>query len=155
MMPARSHTVLQRLRHSIAGSVVVETAIVAPVLVLMALGTFDVSRMIARQTDLQAGSTEVQGIVLAVANGATTDVGTIKSVLMNTLSLPANKVTVTKVFRCTNSDTLVADQSTCSSNAIVSTYVQVVLTDSYSPIWTQFGVGQAMSYRIRRTVQIS
>lgn len=155
MIGTRALTILQRLRRSIAGSVVVETAIVAPVLVLMALGTFDVSRMIARQTDLQAGSTEVQSIVLAVANGAATDVGTIKSVLMSTLSLPADKVTVTKVFRCTNSATLVASQSDCASNDVVSTYVQVVLTDSYSPIWRQFGVGQVMSYRIQRTVQIS
>lgn len=155
MMRAPVLPLWQRLRRSIAGSVVVETAIVAPVLVLLALGTFDVSRMIARQSDLQAGSTEVQSIVLAVANGAATDVNTIRSVLMSTLSLPQNKVTVAKVFRCTNSDTLVASQSSCSNNAVISTYVQVTLTDSYTPLWTQFGVGSAMNYRIQRTVQIS
>ncbi|MCZ8172222.1 MAG: hypothetical protein O9272_10850, partial [Brevundimonas sp.] len=121
----------------------------------LALGTFDVSRMIARQTDLQAGSTEVQGIVLAVSNGTATDVNTIRSVLMSTLSLPQDKVAVTKVFRCTNSSTLVAAQTSCANNDVVSTYVQVTLTDSYTPIWTQFGVGRTMNYRVQRTVQIS
>lgn len=154
-MPGRVQTMLRRLRRAAAGSVVVETAIVAPVLVLLALGTFDVSRMIARQTDLQAGSTEVQGIVLAVSNGTATDVNTIRSVLMSTLSLPQDKVAVTKVFRCTNSSTLVAAQTSCANNDVVSTYVQVTLTDSYTPIWTQFGVGRTMNYRVQRTVQIS
>jgi Flp pilus assembly protein TadG len=146
---------LARLRCSIAGSVVVETAIVAPVLVLLALGTFDVSRLIGRQSDLQAGATEVQSIVLAVANGTATDVNTIQSVLMSTLSLPSNKVTVVKMFRCGNNTTLVAASSSCASNTAISTYVQVTLTDTYTPMWTNFGIGQPMNYRVQRTVQIS
>lgn len=146
---------LARLRCSIAGSVVVETAIVAPVLVLLALGTFDISRMIGRQSDLQTGANEVQSIVLAVANGTATDVNTIKSVLMSTLSLPSNKVAVVKMFRCGTTSTLVAASTSCSSNAVISTYVQVTLNDTYTPMWTNFGVGQPMNYRVQRTVQIS
>jgi Flp pilus assembly protein TadG len=146
---------LARLRRSIAGSVVVETAIVAPVLVLLALGTFDISRMIGRQSDLQAGATEVQSIVLAVANGTATDVNTIQSVLMSTLALPSNKVAVVKMFRCGNNTALVTASSSCATNAVISTYVQVTLTDTYNPMWTNFGVGQAMNYRVQRTVQIS
>ena len=146
---------LARLRRSIAGSVVVETAIVAPVLVLLALGTFDISRMVGRQSDLQTGATEVQSIVLAVANGTATDVNTIQSVLMSTLSLPSNKVTVVKMFRCGTNSTLVAASSSCNSNAVISTYVQVTLTDTYTPMWTNFGVGRPMNYRVQRTVQIS
>ena len=146
---------LALLRRSIAGSVVVETAIVAPVLVLLALGTFDISRMVGRQSDLQTGATEVQSIVLAVANGTATDVNTIQGVLMSTLSLPSNKVAVVKMFRCGNNSTLVAASSNCNSNAVISTYVQVTLTDTYNPMWTNFGVGQAMNYRVQRTVQIS
>ncbi|MCZ8323980.1 MAG: TadE/TadG family type IV pilus assembly protein [Sphingomonadaceae bacterium] len=146
---------LARLRRSIAGSVVVETAIVAPVLVLLALGTFDISRMVGRQSDLQTGATEVQSIVLAVANGTATDVNTIQSVLMSTLSLPSNKVAVVKMFRCGTNSTLVAASSSCNSNAVISTYVQVTLTDTYTPMWTNFGVGRPMNYRVQRTVQIS
>lgn len=155
MMAGVLSLLLARLRRSIAGSVVVETAIVAPVLVLLALGTFDISRMIGRQSDLQAGATEVQSIVLAVANGTATDVNTIQSVLMSTLSLPSNKVAVVKMFRCGNNSTLVAASSSCNSNAVISTYVQVTLTDTYTPMWTNFGVGQPMNYRVQRTVQIS
>ena len=155
MMAGVLSLLLARLRHSIAGSVVVETAIVAPVLVLLALGTFDISRMIGRQSDLQAGATEVQSIVLAVANGTATDVNTIQSVLMSTLSLPSNKVTVVKMFRCGTNSALVAASSSCNSNAVISTYVQVTLTDTYTPMWTNFGVGRPMNYRVQRTVQIS
>jgi Flp pilus assembly protein TadG len=146
---------LARLRRSIAGSVVVETAIVAPVLVLLALGTFDISRMVGRQSDLQTGATEVQSIVLAVSNGTATDVNTIQSVLMSTLSLPSNKVTVVKMFRCGTNSALVAASTSCNSNAVISTYVQVTLTDTYTPMWTNFGVGQPMNYHVQRTVQIS
>lgn len=155
MMAGVLSLLLARLRHSIAGSVVVETAIVAPVLVLLALGTFDISRMVGRQSDLQTGATEVQSIVLAVSNGTATDVNTIQSVLMSTLSLPSNKVTVVKMFRCGTNSALVAASSSCNSNAVISTYVQVTLTDTYTPMWTNFGVGRPMNYRVQRTVQIS
>lgn len=154
-MMLRLASLFARLRDDRAGSVVVETAIVIPVLVVLALGTFDVSRMIARQSEMQAGSTDVQGIVLAVANGTSTNVGTIKQVLMSSLSLSTDEVTVTKVYRCNSNTSLVTAASSCSSNAIVSTYVQVTLTESYEPVWTNFGVGQAINYRIQRTVQVS
>ena len=155
-MIARIAPFVARLRTDTAGSVVVETAIVAPVLVTLGLGAFDVSRMIARQSELQAGSTDVEGIVLAVAGTATTtNVSTIKSVLMNSLSLSADKVTVVKMYRCSVQNDLVASNCSCGSTDVLSTYVQVTLTDSYNPMWTRFGVGSALNYRLVRTVQVS
>lgn len=155
-MIARLASRLAQLRGDTAGSVVIETAIVAPVLVVLGLGAFDISRMIARQSELQAGSTDVEGIVLAVAGTATTtNVSTIKSVLMNSLSLSADKVTVVKMYRCSVQNDLVASNSSCGSTDVLSTYVQVTLTDSYNPMWTRFGVGSALNYRLVRTVQVS
>ena len=155
-MIARLASRLAQLRGDTAGSVVVETAIVAPVLVTLGLGAFDISRMIARQSELQAGSTDVEGIVLAVAGTSTaTNVSTIKSVLMNSLSLSSDKVTVAKMYRCSVQNDLVASNSSCGSTDVLSTYVQVTLTDSYNPMWTRFGVGSALNYRLVRTVQVS
>ena len=67
------------------GTTVIETALVAPVLVLMALGSYDISHMVARQHELQSGASDVEGIVLAVASGTSTNVQTIKSVLTSSL----------------------------------------------------------------------
>ena len=155
-MMSRLRPVLARLIGDRAGSVVIETAIVAPVLVLLGLGTYDTSRIIARQSDLQAGSTDVEGIVLAVAGSGTgTNVSTIKSVLQNSLSLNAQQVTVVKMYRCNTDNTLVTDNSTCATNDVISTYVQVTLTDTYTPTWTRFGVGSPFNYSLVRTVQVS
>ncbi|WP_309623246.1 TadE/TadG family type IV pilus assembly protein [Novosphingobium sp.] len=155
-MIGRITACLARLRSDTAGSVVVETAIVAPVLVTLGLGAFDISRLIARQSELQAGSTDVEGIVLAVAGTSTaTNVSTIKSVLMNSLSLSANKVTVVKMYRCNVQTTLTTTNGDCGSNDVLSTYVQVTLTDSYTPMWTKFGLGSTVNYSLVRTVQVS
>lgn len=147
---------LTRLIGDRAGSVVIETAIVAPVLILLGLGTYDTSRIIARQSELQAGSTDVEGIVLAVAGSAAgTDVSTIKSVLKNSLVLNDSQVSVVKMYRCNTDSTLITDRTTCASNDVISTYVQVTLTDTYSPTWTHYGIGAPFNYRLVRTVQVS
>jgi Flp pilus assembly protein TadG len=146
---------LSRLKADTTGSVVVETAIVSPVLVLLGLGAYDTSRMVARQAELQSGSTDVQGIVLAVVNGTATNTATIKAVLMSTLALDANKVTVSTVYRCNDNTSLVTTAASCTSSQVRSTYVQVVLTDQYTPMWTKFGVGSAINYSVTRTVQVS
>lgn len=147
---------LTRLIGDRTGSVVIETAIVAPVLILLGLGTYDTSRIIARQSELQAGSTDVEGIVLAVAGSVTgTNVITIKSVLKNSLVLNDSQVSVVKMYRCNTDSTLITDRTTCASNDVISTYVQVTLTDTYSPTWTRYGIGAPFNYRLVRTVQVS
>lgn len=154
-MIARLTHRLGLLASDTAGAVIVETAFVAPVLVLLGLGTYDTSRIIARQAELQAGSTDVEGIVLAVSSGTATNVSTIKSVLMSSLSLTSDKVTVVKMYRCTSDTTLVASRSSCSDSDVVSTYVQATLTDTYTPMWTKFGIGSPMNYSLTKTVQVS
>lgn len=144
-----------RLRADQAGAVVVETAIVAPVLVLLSLGTFDVSRMVAKHQELQTGATDLEGIVLAVSNGTATDTTTIKLALVNSLGLSATKVAVAKVYRCGTESQFVMLPTSCSDPALVSTYVIVRLTDTYTPVWTSFGVGGPINYNIVRSVEVS
>jgi len=146
---------LLRLPRDKRGTTVIEVAILAPVLIIMALGGFDVSRMIARQHELQSGAGDAEQIVLAAASGTSTDVDTIKSVLAHTLNIPNDDshITVTKLFRCGTTTTL---QSTvCGDGIYESTYLQVTFNDTYSPLWAQFGIGGPVNYQVRRLVQIS
>ena len=136
------------------GTTVIETAIVAPVMVLMALGSYDVSRMIARQHQLQSAAADVENIVFAVAGGTATDTVKIKQVVVASLALPANKVIVDKVYRCGAATALVTSSSSCATGTVVSTYVRVNFSDSYAPTWTGFGVGKPMNYNVVRTVQV-
>lgn len=151
----RLPALIRNLRASTQGSVVIETAIVAPVLVLLSLGTFDVSRMVARQHELQTGAIDLEGIVLAVAKSTGTNEATIRTALSSSLNLPLSKVTVVKVYRCGSSSSTVAAISDCSDPTDTSVYVKVTLTDSYNPIWTKFGVGSQLNYNLVRTVQVS
>lgn len=143
-----------RLRGDREGSTVIETAIVAPVLITMALGTFDVSQMFARQHNLQAGAADAESIVLAVSSGNATDISTVKSALVNSLGLPESKVNVEKVYRC-NFQTTLSTTNSCSDGQKISTYVRVTFTDTYTPMWTKFRVGNPMAFTVRRTVQVS
>jgi Flp pilus assembly protein TadG len=146
---------LLRLPRDKRGTTVIEVAILAPVLIIMALGGFDVSRMIARQHELQSGAGDAEQIVLAAASGTSTDVNTIKSVLANTLGIPndASHITVVKKFRCGTATSL--QSSVCSSGTYESTYLQVTFNDSYTPLWSQFGIGSPVNYQVQRLVQIS
>ena len=49
------------------GSMAIETAIVAPVLAMLSVGGFEVSAMVARQTELQSAASEAEGIALAAS----------------------------------------------------------------------------------------
>ena len=147
---------IKRLSADERGAAVVETAIIAPVLALLALGSYDMSRMIARQHDLQGGASDVEGIILAVATGPATNVQKIEAVLEQSPDLTnSGSVTVVKRFRCGVSDTLVTDSTQCASDDTVATYVQVTLTETYVPTWTKFGIGGNMNYNFTRTIQIS
>ena len=55
----------RHLKRDQQGTMVIETAIVAPVLVLMALGAFQVSQLVARQLELESAATEAAAIALA------------------------------------------------------------------------------------------
>lgn len=146
---------LARFRRDQHGTAVVETAIIAPVLALLALGTYDLSQMVARQHDLQGGATDLEGIILAVANGQATNVQTISDVLADTLDLQPDQVQVVKKFRCGTTETLVDLSSDCEADEEIATYVQVTLTDTYAPTWTKFGVGGDLDYNFVRTIQVS
>lgn len=145
---------LRRMVRDLQGVMAIETAIVAPVIVLMALGTFEVGRIVSRQQELQSAASEAEGIVLAAAAGSGTSSDTMKSVIKDSLGLADNEVTLQQRFRCNLSSQLTTDASTCDTDQPIYQYVLLDVTDTYTPIWTRFGVGKALNYRVERTIQV-
>ena len=143
---------LNRLRDDREGAMVIETAIVAPVLVLMSLGAYQVSGIIAKQAELQGAAAEGAAIALAAAPDTSAKRTVLKNVMMASTGLPTNKVTITEAFRCDNSTSYVTSSSSCSSGDVVSKYVKIRLSDTYTPPWTNFGVGSPIHYNVVRYV---
>lgn len=146
---------LRFLKRDNRGSVLIETAALAPVLALMSVGAFQVSQAVARQHELQTGADDAASLVLAGWRHETGDITVVKAMIKRTLELDDTKATVVKKYRCGTDATLVDDQTTCPSGSIVTSYIQIRLTDTYTPIWSDFGMGTPINYDVRRLVVVS
>jgi Flp pilus assembly protein TadG len=131
--------------------VAIETAFVAPVLVLMSLGAFQISSIMARQAELQTAMDEAQAIALATDPDTVEERATLQQVIMASTDLPAENVTVTEAYRCGGTATYLAS-NTCATGSLVSRYVRIEVTATYTPIWTEYGVGEALIYNQARYV---
>lgn len=136
------------------GAVVIETAIAVPLLSILALGAFDLSKIIARQIDLQSCAHHAQEIALSSNWGGHNDVSLITSILADSFDLRDDQIAVKKLYRCDADDTMTEDETACAEEAFVSTYVQVTLTDTYTPLWTKFGVGSPHTFNVVRMVRL-
>jgi Flp pilus assembly protein TadG len=152
MMP-RVRTFTTRLHRDQRGAMMIETAIVAPVLILLSMGAFQVSEVIARQTELQGAAAEASAIALA-APPATDDQRTIlKNVIVDSTGLDAEKVSITEKFRCGSATTYVSAASDCVDVKVAS-YVLIELNDTYTPAWTQWGFGDPINFNVDRYVMV-
>jgi hypothetical protein len=148
-------TLLRSLAAENRGAMIVETAVVAPILILLALGGFEISQIVSRQHELQSGISEAEAIALAANAGATTDTPALESILEESLSLSDDEVTIVMLYRCNANTTLVDDPDSCGEDDVVSTYLRITLQDVYSPIWTKFGVSKPYNFNLVRTVQLA
>jgi|GEM_PF-429935 len=159
-----------KLARDICGSIVIETAFVAPVLILMSVGSFEVSHMVARQHELQSGATEAEAVALAANLGLHTNTQQLEALLEDSLDLEDNQLTITKLYRCNNDSDLVASSDSCDGgnsgqgqdeehgndeDIVVSTYIRLQFSDTYTPIWAHIGVAGNLEFSIDRTVQLS
>lgn len=142
------------------GAMAIETAIIAPTLIALAIGGFEVSTIVARQTELQSAVAEAAAIVQAATPEDATARTAIRDILAESAGLEASQVTVTEVFRCGNFYRYVSSKSYCNYDGyqfderLISSYIRVRMTDTYQPIWTQFGLGTGLTFNVSRTIQI-
>lgn len=153
----RSNPLFSRLRSDETGAMVIETALVAPVLVLMSLGAYQISGMVARQTELEGAASEAAAIALAAQPDTEAKRTTLQQVIQASTNLPAatspggRGVSVTEVYRCGVTSTYATSSTACTAGQI-SRYVRISLVDTYNPTWTRFGLGSAVTYRVTRNV---
>jgi len=145
----------RKLARDERGTAVIETAIVLPVLCMLSLGAFEASRMIARNTELQSALDETTAIVLAHAPEDQAQDDEIEAVIEASTGLPDASVSVERKYRCGTADSLVASKGSCSSSAIVASYLQIRLSETYTPRWVSFGIGSPVAFNKTRTVQIA
>lgn len=144
---------LRQLARNQRGAVLIETAIVAPVLILMSLGAFQVSEIVARQTELQEAAAQAASIAMAAAPDTAAKRTVLKNVIVAQTGLDESQVTITEKFRCGTASTYVDSASSCVG-VKVANFVLIQLDDAYNPIWSEFGVGGTLFFNVDRYVMV-
>ena len=153
MISARA--LLTRLAHASDGAMAVETAIVAPILLVLSLGGVEAGSMVARQSELQSAAAEALNIVQAKPPINPAQRTAIRDILkVSTGITDDDDATVEEIFRCGTATGFVTNKADCGS-AAVSTYIRITLVDTYTPRWTELGVGSEIDFNAGRPVQIS
>lgn len=150
--------IISRIRSDTSGAMAIETAIVAPVLAAMTLGGFEASAMLSRQQQLQSAANEASEIVLAAAAGSGIASDDLKEIIVTSLNLDSSQVTIAPRYRCDDDSALLTappSSSGCPASKPVYEYIQLTLTETYTPFWTSYGIGAPYNFNIVRTVQIS
>ena len=153
-MNMAQRSLLQLLRDK-RGSVVIETAIVAPVLLVLSLGAFDMGRLVARQSELQSAVAEVGQIAIAIRVDTQTERDKIKAILVRSTGTAASNVTVSNSYRCGAANTTTTTESDCVGSDMITTYLDINITESKAPLWNNFGIGNPITYRVNRKVILS
>lgn len=151
----RRFAILGALFRDKRGSMAIETALVAPLLLTLTLGAFDVSMLVAREQQLQSAANEASEIVLAAAGGSGIESDDLEDILESSLNLEDGQLTLAPEYRCGTSTTVSTTAPTCASGEPTYAYVKLTVTDTYSPLWTSFGVGDDVDFNIVRWAQVS
>ena len=146
-------TTLKTLCTDECGSMAIETAFVAPVLALMALGTVDLGILVSQQQELQSAALEAEGIIMGTLDPDTISDSTIEDILETSLGLNDNQLDLARVYRCDNG-AITTTADSCTSSQQEYEYIQLTLNDSYAPSWTYLGLGSPSQFTVTRTVQI-
>ncbi len=141
-----------------SGAMAVETAIIAPALISLTIGGFEVGSIVARQTELQSAAAEAAAIVRAAAPETSEERTVIRDIVATSTGLSSNQVSVTQVYRCGTQSTYVSSKFWCIFNSgadnEINTYIRVTMADTYQPIWTEFGLGHALTFNVSRTILV-
>jgi len=147
-------TTFRALLRDRRGTMAIETALVAPLLAGLALGAFDASMLVAREQQLQSAANEASEIVLAAAGGTGIQSNELEDILESSLNLQDAQLTLAPQYRC-GTDAVSTVLPACPSGKQLYTFVQLTVTDTYSPVWTNFGIGEDVNFDVVRTVQVA
>lgn len=162
----RSMATMRQFLRNARGSVLIETAFIAPILILMTLAGVEVSTMIARQTELQTLAGNAQQIIISASPKNETElvatIADVKTYIVNKSKLTftssdtvaPGQVRVVRRYRCGNNSERQATNGCANASQSVSSYVVIDMATNYVPVWTNYGIGHAMTFRVRRAVQV-
>ncbi len=153
-MMSRQLALLQRVLHCQSGSMAIETAIIAPVLVALSIGGFEIGSIVARQTELQTAAAEAAAIVRAATPATSAERMTIRDIVATSTDLNAQNVSVVEIYRCAASTAYVTNAGSCGTGVVVNKFIRVTITDNYQPLWSEFGVGSTLTFDVTRTIQV-
>lgn len=145
---------LRRLGSDARGAVLVETAIVAPTLIIMCIGSFEVATMIEKQSRLQTTAELATEIAVISSPDTEAERAAIEGELSAALP-PSAAIQVVYKYRCGVETTLSTTPPSGCEEEYLSTYLHIALEDRYEPVWADFGIGSAFDYDVQRTVQVS
>jgi Flp pilus assembly protein TadG len=150
---------MMRITHALLrdtrGSSAIETAFVAPILILMSLGSYQASEVVARQHELDTGADQATALVLAGWSDTVEQRAALQQVVQESLGVTGEQIELETKYRCGTATAYVDSSETCAEDAIVATFLRLELTDTYTPTWTQFGIGSAINLSVERMVQLS
>ena len=148
---------LRKLCADASGAAIIELALVAPILAVMVVGVVDMSNAVSRKLALEQGAQRAIEKIMQTTGDETVE-ATIKNEAVcqvngmntngscKTSPITASNVTVTYRLECTdvstgavtsqtNTDAIVFDTLTCPSTARDSRYIQVAVSDRYTPMF--------------------
>lgn len=159
---------LLKLGSDDAGAAAIESAFVLPILLTMSLGGVEVSQIAARHTEMRAAASEAVAIALATPGNSEDYIDTIEDIVEASTGLADDDVELAEVYRCNapeefdsdgnpidDPNLLIEDKDDCDEDDPISTFLEIEMTDTYSPVWTEFGVGDDVDLAVTRLVQIS
>ena len=163
---------LRSLRDDARGSALIETAFVAPFLVLMSLGGVEVANMVKRQHELQNAASKAAEIMMAahpadeaalttvmqqLAAAIQADTGLTTTAIGASVEPDETKNDVGYVmtrYRCGNATNFKKANTGCTDSPNAERFVVFLLRDRYTPVWTDYGLGNDLQYRVEKSVQI-
>lgn len=151
----QARLLFQRLARANDGTMAIETAFVAPILIILCLGGFEASRVVSRNTELRTALAEASDIAIASPPDSQERIDTLEDIVEASTGLADSGVAVEQLYRCDNDSTMTNDETTCGTNSVISSFLRITITDTYVPGWTSFGIGAPVPLSVSKTVQVS
>jgi Flp pilus assembly protein TadG len=123
------YNLLDAARAATDGIALVETALIAPILAMIVIGTIDVANY--GSTKLNAQQAVNRGLEMAMIGGPSTAASDIQAQTAAQAGVATSQVTVTQTLECAGTST--SWSSTCSSGQETARYVQIQLSTSFRP----------------------